>query len=148
MKQKEIGLALDRLSEDVKEHSVDLVHQYRASGLIGVLKQAVDTPKRARAQIQNWMQEYDSKNGSGSAQSFLSACLTAANSTKTLTNVNSELAALETQAQTIVNNIQNNGWTWDQAATAIENSIGNEETFTYSELPIPEGYITIWGEPY
>ena len=149
MNRREIGEALDRLEADVRDHVRDLTEQYRRFGVPMLLKQAVDTPHRARMQVTAWIVEYNSRNGAGSAQTFLTECLTAAGSTKTVASIDAALAALENGAQTLVTNV-GSGWTWDQVASAIEASINPapSESFSYADLPIPAGYLTVWGEPY
>lgn len=149
MSQADIGRALDTLADDVKRHVIDLVGQYRDADTVGTLKQAIDTPHRARAQIAAWIAGYDARNGAATATTFLNDCLAAAGSAKTLPDVNAELAALEAQAQTLVDNV-NGGWTWEQAADAIEAQLAPdpEDVFDYSRLEIPDGYITVWGDPY
>lgn len=144
MNNRQIGEALDSLTDDVKRHARELVSQYRAQGGVGTIRQAADTPHRARAQVQAWMSGY----GAGAA-AFLNQCLTAAGSTKTLAQIDAALAALETQAATLVTNVAQ-GWTWDQVADAIELAIPAPSTpqFSYASLPIPQGYVTIWGSPW
>lgn len=150
MNKLEIGLALDSLTQDVKRNAADLVRQYRRRGLVGVLKQGVDAPHRARAQVTAWIQDYNSRNGAGSAQVFLTSCLVAAGSTQTLASIDAELAQQENSAQVIVNHVNNDGWTWDQVATALESALVPEvvKQFEYERLPIPAGYTTVWGEPW
>jgi hypothetical protein len=150
MRNAEIGAAIDELGDDVKRRAVALVGQYRRRGSVATLKQAVDTPHRARAQLTAWIADYNSRNGAGSAQTFLAQCLTAAGSTKTLGQVNAELAALEAQAQNVVDRVATDGWTWEQVASAIEAQIAPDpaEAFDYTRLPIPAGYVTVWNEPW
>lgn len=153
MKKRDIGIALDNLTEDVKTQTLWLVQSYRDSAgafnQTDLIKQAVDSPARARAQVQQWIVAYNAKNGAGTAQVFLAECLTAAGSVKTVQSIDAELSGLQAQAQTVVNNVAG-GWTWDQAATAIENAIvvQTDEDFSYLQLPVPDGYITVWGEPW
>lgn len=150
MNQRQIGEALDELTQHVIEHVRDLTRQYRVHKLPGLLKQAVDTPHRARAQVAAWIATYNASNGAGQAQAFLSACLVAAGSTRTLAQIDAALAALESQAQVLVGRVRNDGWTWDQIASAIEAQFTPpaSERFTYADLPIPAGYTTIWGDPW
>lgn len=162
MKQHEIGAALDHLADDVRQQELNLTAQYRAVSTsaeiplihkdrmrIALIKQAVDTPHRARAQLQAWITAYNAANGEGTAQTFLAACLKAGGSVKTLASINAELAAIEAQAQTVVTNVAG-GWTWDQAAAAVESapSVAADSDFSYDRLPIPGGYVTVWGEPW
>jgi len=159
MRTAEIGAALDRLVADVKAQAVDLVRQYRSVDAppivravyeISLLKQAVDTPHRARAQIAAWIAEHNARNGAGAAQTFLAQCLAAAGSAKTLATIDAEIVAMESQAQVVVGRVANDGWTWQQVAVAIESAMASppESDFTYTRLPIPSGYTTVWGEPW
>lgn len=150
MNKREIGEALDNLAVDVRRHVLSLTAQYRASALSSTLKQAVDTPHRARAQISAWIVEYNSRNGAGTAQTFLASCLAAVGSTKTLATIDASLTALESQAQTLVNHVTNDAWTWAQVASAIEAQIAPPtiESLSYDSLPIPAGYVTVWGDPW
>lgn len=147
-----IGNALDQLTADVKDHARALATQSRAQPQpykAALLKQAVDTPHRARAQVQAWIVAYNAANGAGTAQTFLAQCLTAAGSSKTLAQIDNALAALETQAQTVVTNVAQ-GWTWDQVADWIEANVSPDANpgFTYERLPIPANYTTVWGESW
>lgn len=151
----EIGEALDRLALDVEALVLDLVAQYRDPNIPNAedaIKQAVDTPQRAKAQITEWIDQYDARpgNSSGDGQLFLTECLVAAGSTKTIASINSEITTLENQAATLVDNVNNNAWTWDQVADAIEAAFAKEpeEEFSFRQLPIPSGYTTVWGEPW
>lgn len=150
MKNADIGAALDGLTEAVKARTLQLVAEYRFFGHVNVLKQAVDTPHRARTQIAAWVAEYNGRHGAGTAQTFLAACLTAAGSEKTLAQIDNAIAAVETQAQVLVSHVQNDAWTWDQVASAIEAqiSVAAQESFTFAQLPIPVGYTTVWGESW
>lgn len=151
--KRNIGEALESLTDDVKRDTLSLVQQYRSSDdrmKESLMRQAIDTPHRARAQIAAWIAGYDAVHGSGSAVAFMNECLTAAGSTTTLADINTALAALEAQAQTIVDNVLG-GWTWARAATAIETALtppAELPPFSYSELPLPAGYITVWGGPH
>ena len=154
MRKADIGNAIDSLGNDVRAHVRDLVSQYRKfsdqSFAPTLMKQALDTPHRAQAQIAAWIADYETRNGAGTAAAFLSSCLTAAGSAKTLAQVNADLAALVSQAATLVSNVQTKGWLWDRVATAIETQVNPtaEERFSYAELPIPDGYTTVFGEPW
>lgn len=160
MTKRDIGEALDSLAEDVRQQMLALTRQYREMTWppmveqmykIALIKQAVDTPRRAKSQIQNWITQYNSRNGAGTAQTFLQECLTAFGSSKTLASINAEITIGETFAQGLVNNVNNSGWTFDQVAAAIEARVSPplpEEAFTYQRLPIPAGYVTVWGEPW
>lgn len=160
MTKRDIGEALDNLAEDVRQQMLSLTKQYREMAWppmveqmykIALIKQAVDTPRRASAQIQNWIAQYNSRKGAGTAQTFLQECLTAFGSSRTLASINAEIATGMTFAQSLVNNVNNSGWTFDQVAAAIEAQVSPpipDETFTYQVLPIPAGYVTVWGEPW
>lgn len=160
MTRAEIGAALDSLAEDVRQQMLSLTKQYREMVFtpisaqvhrIALIKQAVDTPRRAKAQITNWISQYNARHGAGSAQTFLQACLTEYGSSKTLASITAEITTGETFAQGLVNSVNNSGWTFDQVASAIEAQIAPpvaDEPFTYQILPIPEGYVTAWGEPW
>lgn len=150
MNSRTIGEALDGLSDDVITHARLLVAQYREFAVIGVLKQAVDTPHRARAQVTAWIAGYNAANGAGTAQTFLASCLTAAGSAKTLATIDNAIAAIEAQCLVLVNHVNNDGWTWDQVATAIEGAVSVPASveLSYSQLPIPNGYTTVWGEAW
>lgn len=150
MRKTDIGAALDDLTSDVIRLTLDLVRQYRISGNAGVLKQAVDTPHRARAQIAAWISSYNAANGANSAQTFLASCLAAVGSASTLSQIDSALSALESQALALVNHVKSDGWTWNQVASAIESAISAPSAvqFTYASLPIPAGYTTVWSEPW
>ena len=148
-----IGTALDQLTADVKTNALRLVSQARAQPepyTTALMKQAVDTPHRARAQIMAWLVEYNVKNGAGTAQTLLQQCLTAAGSTATLASIDAALAVLEAQCLVLVNHVKNDGWTWVQVATAMEAAIPAVPVvaFDYSQLPIPAGYVTVWGQPW
>lgn len=150
MNKQEIGAALDSLASDVAVTMFDLARQYREFGHDGVLKQGVDTPHRARAQIVAWIQTYNAANGAGTAQTFLASCLTAAGSSKTLATIDSALAALEAQCLVLVNHVNNDAWTWDQVATAVEAAVAPPATveLSFARLPIPANYLTVWGESW
>jgi hypothetical protein len=150
MNKLEIGLAVDSLPNDVRRNAANLVRQYRRRGLVELLRQAVDTPSRARAQFAAWISEYNARNGAGTAQTFLAECLVAAASPTTLAQINSDLAAIEMAAQAIVTRVTNDGWTWEQVAVAAEAAFASAiiESFDYSRLPIPAGYRTVWGDPW
>lgn len=156
MRPAQIGSALAALVDDVKANTADLVRQYRAVDApamvkarheIALLKQAVDTPHRARAQVAAWVAGYNGRNGAGKAAEFLNACLAAAGSSATIAQIDAELAALEAQALVIVGRVNNDGWTWEQVAGAIESQFqrATSEHFDYSRLPLPAGYTDVWG---
>ncbi|MEO8466229.1 MAG: hypothetical protein ABI640_12870 [Gammaproteobacteria bacterium] len=149
MTKTQIGNALDSLTTDVIATVIDLVRQYRAFGLVGALKQGVDTPHRARIQVTAWMADYNARNGSGAA-AFLASCLTAAGSTKTLSTIDAALATVESQCLVLVNHVKNDAWTFDQVAAAIEAQVPKPvvELLSFGQLPIPANYTTVWGEPW
>jgi len=147
-----VGNAIASLVDDVKQLALSLVQQYRAAPLAyqpSLMRQAVDTPARARAQLQGWMTRYDSTRSAGEAQALLVECL-ALVGPDTLAQINAALAALEAQALVLVGHVTNDGWTWDQVATAIESAIGWEsiDDLSFDVLPIPSNYITVWGTPH
>jgi hypothetical protein len=140
------------LVDEVKAETLRLVSGYRGAPDKHreiLIKQAVDSPHRARAQLQGWIDRYDATHGSGAAQTLMSACLLEVGG-PTLAEINSDLALLEQSAQALVDRRNNDGWTWTQIASAIESSITKEDVveFEYGRLPIPQGYLTIWGEPH
>lgn len=155
-RKAEIGVALDELANEVVIQVLSLVTQYRNPEFShlseDMIKQAVDTPQRAKAQITEWIDLYDARPGNspGDGQTFLNECLTAAGSAKTVGSINTEITTLETQAQTLVDNVNNSAWTWDQVADAIEAQFAREaeEEFSFRQLPIPSGYTTVWGDPW
>lgn len=149
MKRAEIGAALDSLDADVRVAAIDLVRQYRVYGLVSVLKQAVDTPHRVRAMLAAWIARYEAVHGAGSAPAFLTACLAASGSARSVAQINASLAALETAAQVLVAQ-HAAGATWDAIATAAETALQpaapESEDFSYRSLPLPAGYTTVFGE--
>lgn len=149
MKKAEIGSALDGLAEDVKSQVLHSVADYRDHPTrTEIIRGSVDVPHRAQQQIQLWVDNYNAKNGVGTAAPFLDSCLAAAGSIKTVASVNAEIAALVSQAQSLVNEVNNNGWTWEQVADWLETnvSVEEEEDFTWERLPIPNPYTDIWGD--
>lgn len=86
-----------------------------------VLDAAVSKPRRARARVDDWIDDYDAIHGVGTAVTVLQECL-ALSGLVTLGEINTELADLEVQAQVLIDN-NAGGWTLDQVATAIENNI-------------------------
>ena len=151
--RREIGQALDQMRADVLRETADRVAGYRDGNPVfaeNEIRQAVDTPARARARVQEWIANYNSANGAGAAQAFLGTCLAAFGSSKTLQDVDDELAALESQAATVVDNVNNNAWTFEQVADWLEQNLppDPDEDFSYHSLPIPDGYIDVWGNPY
>jgi hypothetical protein len=154
MRKADIGAAIDSLGSDVRALVLDLVRQYRANAgapyAIAVLKQAVDTPHRVQQQVAAWMAAYETRAGAGTAQPYLASCLTAAGSSKTLGAVNADINTLAMQAQALVNHVKNDGWTWDQVASAVEAQFAApwEPELDYRKLPIPENYRTVWDEPW
>lgn len=151
-RKTEIGAAVVALRDDVVRHTLQLVQQYREAPerlKPALIKQAVDTPHRARAQLQAWMNEFSSAART-TAQDFLTECLAAVGANKTLADINSELQALESQAEVLVQKVKDDKWTWEQVADAIEEQFANEPDvrFDYRTLPIPKDYKTIWGDKY
>lgn len=150
MNKREIGEALDNLQADVVAFVLDSVRQYREQGGDGTLKQGVDTPHRARAQVTAWVADYNARNGPGTALPFLASCLTAAGSSKTVASIDAALATLESQCLVLVNHVKNDGWTMSQVASAIEAQVVKmaAEALSFSSLPIPVNYTTVWGDPW
>lgn len=147
----DLGRALLDLEFDVKCDIARLTADYRRVGDISVLKQSVDTPHRARAQVAAWIAGYNSKNGAGAGQSLLAEALAAAGSSKTLDDIDTALSALESQAAVLIAHVENDGWTWDQVAAAVESALPAppaDVEFSFRQLPIPPGYTTAWGEPW
>lgn len=150
MSKRDIGDALDSLQADVTAAVLDFVKQYRTYGHVDVLKQGVDTPHRARAQIVAWQADYNARNGAGTAGPFLASCLTAAGSSKTLAQIDAAIATLEAQCLVLVNHVKNDGWTFDQVAAAIEAAVVKpaSEALSFARLPIPANYVTVWGDTW
>lgn len=158
-RKADIGEALDRLATDVEQLVFDLVKAYRESDHVSILaedlmKQALDTPRRAKAQILDWISRFDARDGKadGAGLLFLAECLNAAGSTKTIASINAEITALENRTRTLVTNRTRttDPWTWEQVADAIDGNFSKEpeEVFDFRSLPVPKGYVTVWGEPW
>jgi hypothetical protein len=142
-----------QLVSQVKDDVREAVTQARAQSgphTAALMKQALDTPHRARAQVAAWISGYNSRNGAGSAQAFIALCLQAAGSTATLQSIDAALATLEAQALVLVNRVRNDSWTWARVATAIDAQVAPDpdEPFDYTRLPIPDGYRTVFDEPW
>jgi len=153
----EVGAALERVPQDVKKEALGLVSQYRNADIPAELDddlmiQALDSPQRAKARFEFWIANYDAANGGGAAVVLLNSCLTAAGSVETVASLNAQLTALEAQAQVLVDHRNNDAWTWDQVADAIEagltDSAGVDFGYNYRDLPLPPGYVTVFGTPY
>lgn len=152
--QSEIGKALLYLPYQLKGTMLFTVSEYRVADArfkVDAIKSAVNAPHLAQAKIQNWVNGYNSRNGPGTAGPYLDSCLTAYGSTTTASDINTEVAALVSQMQGIVDNVNNLGWTWDQVADYIDANIvatppEQQETFSYSQLVTPDGYISVWGD--
>ena len=150
----EIGQQLLSLYDDLLDEIRALIRQYRnpPNEILPyfVLQQAIDAPHRARTRIQYWIDRYDAKNTPGDAVTLLQECLSLTGAT-TLQSINDALGTLETQAQTLVDRVQS-GWTWDQVADAMEAALDppaeREDDLILNSLPLPKGYLTVWGEPY
>lgn len=99
------------------------------------IKRAVDLPHRARARITQAVTTY--------GQPAIVECITAYDGV-TLAEINAELTTLETYAQGLVDHVNNDGWTWDQVATDIEDKVANESAEWV--FPLPAGYTDVWGE--
>lgn len=150
MRKEAIGKAFDSLPQDVRKYVRRLISQYRENGYEELVRQAVDTPARARAQVQGWIDSYDARNGPGAAVTYLGEALALAGSTESSASIDARIASIEAQAATMVDNVNNNGWTLAQVATAIEGAIQPEpeEIFDYRVLPVPSDYVTVWGDPW
>jgi len=153
MTKAQIGVALSSIRADILDEVEYLVRQYRRvdePNPDDMIIQAVDTPARAKARLVEWITEYNSRNDAGTGQIFLNECLVAAGSLETVASLNAQITVLETQAQTMVDNVNNSAWTFDQVADWLEANLPQEasEVLSYKSLPIPEGYVTVWGEPY
>jgi len=149
----EIGQGLDKMEINVIQDILRYVLEYRVPGRGDPeeeLKMAVDTPTRVKFCVQKWITRYDAKHGAGSATTFMNECLTLAGSSETAATINAALTALETSLLPMVDNVNNQGWTWDQVADWIEANItlGNLENFSYKKLVVPSSYTTVWGDPW
>lgn len=128
IRKRKIGEQLtDWVVLGIRTGARQLVEQYRTTKPTNpilakqYLEAAISKPRRARARINDWIADYDSKNGAGTAVTFLGECL-ALRGIATLAEINAELTLLEAQAQTLINN-NAGGWTLDQVAAAIENNM-------------------------
>lgn len=150
----EIGAAAANLIEDMRTNVLSLVGQYRdpiAPELAEpLIRQAVDTPHRARARLQNWLAQYDAQHGAGAGVALIDECLIAAGSSETVASLNAALTAAEAQAATLVDNVNNQGWTWDQVADWFDANLYDavDVDLTYRTLPLPAGYVDVWGDPW
>jgi len=156
-KKRLIGDSLLDLPDSVKTQVRNLVAQYRANppgseAAIDLIKQAIDTPQRIRAGIDNRVADYNVKYGVGAAQTFLSECLVLCQvgmiDPVSLADIIAQLQTLQDQAQTLVAQ-RNAGATWDDLAAMIESQIQLDPGFDIlSRIDVPPGYTTVWGEPY
>lgn len=144
-----LGQAFIDLEYDVRSDVARLCADYRRVGDVLALKQAVDTPRRVRAQVTAWISSYNAIRGANAAQTLITESLTAAGSALTLAQIDARIATIEAQAQTLVNNVSG-GWTWNQVASAIEGqfNLNQDVEFSFRYLPVPTGYTTIWGDPW
>lgn len=150
MSKRAIGEAMLRLPADVEAETAELVEQYRDRGdqspaAVALIKHALDTPHRARAQIQAWIDRHDARHGS--AVTFLGEAVELAGGT--LQQINQSLQELEADFRPIVDAVLN-GAQWDDVADAIEAALaeGQGEPLDYRRLPLPADYRTVLGEPY
>ena len=102
---------------------------------VAQIKHAVNIPHQAMARISKAVDDFGAP--------LLNECLALAGDV-TLGEINTDLTAILAQTQTIVDHVNNDGWTWDQVATAIESGISHEAKDWV--FLIPEDYIDIWGE--
>ena len=149
----QIGNALSNIREDILKEVRGLAEAYSNPDVPypdDMVIQAVDTPSRARARVQEWISQYTARNGVGTGLVFLNECLTAAGSVETVASLNAQIAMLEAQAQIVVDGVTNSGWTMAEAATWLINNvpIEQDEEFSYKRLPIPPNYITVWGDTW
>ena len=91
-------------------------------------------PHRARERIIYFITRY--------GQPFLVSCM-ALEGAETLGELNTELTALETYAQGLVDR-KNLGETWDSLATDLESHLEDESIKWV--FPFPPGYTDVWGE--
>lgn len=155
--KQQLGEALVRLTSDVETETLQLVEQYRERGdqspaAIALVKHALDTPHRARAQIQGWMQRADASRGAGTAAGWMQQALAAVGSARTFSQINADLAALEALMQPIADDLlSGNPPTWDTVADRIEAALAGslvDEALDYRRLPIANDYRTILNERF
>jgi hypothetical protein len=151
VRRADIGAELDALDANVREGVQDLLRQYQRFNQPALLKQAIDTPRRTRAQLAAWIARHDAARSNGAAVAFLASCLTAAGAARSLAQINQALVTLETAAQQLIA-LRNGGATWDAVATACATaftpSAPESEDFAFRGLPVPPAYVTAWGEPW
>lgn len=150
-KKRRIGRELvDWVMLGIQTGAIRSVAEYRALAVPDPVKakaqltRAVNMPRRARARIDNWIEDYDAANGAGAGQTFLVECLALAGSV-TLGQLNSEVTRLETLAQTVIDNNNAGSLTLDQVATAIENNLQNEAQEWAFPLPAAYADLTLVG---
>lgn len=150
-----IGKALENIRADVIAEAIELVFCYRNHDHLtqeqreSLVRFAVDTPTRAKARVQNWIAEYDASNGAGSGAAFLNECLSQAGSSETVSSLNAQITALESQALAIRDDILADVLTYEDAADSIEAAYERVNVdFTYRRLAVPDGYTTVWGDPW
>jgi HD-like signal output (HDOD) protein len=85
------------------------------------LTRAVNMPRRARLRIEAWISEYDTQHKSGAAETYLNECLHCCGSI-TLSEIMTELKALEAKTQSIIDN-NASGATLDETAISIEQNL-------------------------
>ena len=151
-KKRALAEELLALPDQVVAQMTDLVRQYRVFDSVPVLKQAVDSPARARAGLAHRMARYNAAKGAGAAQAVLAECLLDAQSgvaaPSTLADVNAQLQALETQMAALVAQ-RSAGASWEEIAAAIEALVVPDASAILLErLPMPPNYTTVWGEPW
>lgn len=118
-----------------------------STGAIAHLKRAVDLPHRARTRVETRIASYNAENGAGAAETYLQECL-ALFGAVTLSDLNTELTALESYAATLVAAAPapygDGSMTWEQIASDIEANVRDESPDWI--FPLPEQYTDIWGE--
>ena len=117
----------------VQNYRTLLVNGRDAEAILEI-KRAIDMPHRARGRINYFITLY--------GQPFLVSCMTL-EGTETLGELNTELTALETYAQGLVDR-KNLGETWDLLATDLESHLEDESIKWV--FPFPPEYTDVWGE--
>ena len=146
-KKRRIGRELvDWIYLGIRTGARRSVVEYRKEKLAGNqaialehITRAVNTPRRARERVNEWIRVYNLENGAGAAQTFLAECLSLAGSV-TLPEINSELTTLENQAANLIATNQAGG-TLDAMATSIEGALENESDLW--KFPFPASYTDI-----
>lgn len=155
-KKRALGAALVQLRADVLDEAGDLVRQAREAVAsnqtrlaVGLLRQAIDAPRRARAKLTHWAQGHDEVHGAGAAVALFSEGLAIYGAGQTdpvtLAEIDADLSALETSARQLASGIKAGTVTWEQAADAIEQAVAQDRwNLSLRSLPLPPAYKTIW----